>query len=187
MGWIEQFRREAYATLIGLREAIANTAERAAQERDYARLHLASRSVDRALETQLATLGRRVFRLRDQARLVPDHDPALLRLVSRVRALGSEQKALARRLLDVREGLSREHFLRVIDQLQRDRGTLAWTTHAGPPQPLHAIGLSRKIRVICVERRGQLLIPSGDTVLERSDRLLLLGRIPELHEALEQV
>jgi NhaP-type Na+/H+ or K+/H+ antiporter len=49
------------------------------------------------------------------------------------------------------------------------------------------LALASGVLILLVERRGEDLVPHGDTVLQRGDRMLLFGRAEAVHEAREQL
>ena len=57
----------------------------------------------------------------------------------------------------------------------------------GTGRPLRELALPRQVNVVSVERRGELLIPRGDTVFEPGDIITLFGRLPDLAQAKQQL
>ncbi|HUK78539.1 MAG TPA: TrkA C-terminal domain-containing protein [Thermoleophilia bacterium] len=49
-------------------------------------------------------------------------------------------------------------------------------------RPLHAIGLPRGVLVTSIARAGEVVLPSGDTVVLAGDRLSVLGKVDGLGE-----
>jgi H+/Cl- antiporter ClcA/CBS domain-containing protein len=59
------------------------------------------------------------------------------------------------------------------------------TVHAGAPLagcPLRRAGLPTSVIVTTIQRRGDLVVPSGDTVIEDEDQLVLIGSSPDIDE-----
>jgi hypothetical protein len=173
-----------HAAAVGAREGLADTAEKVALGMDQARLRIEARQIETRLGQALAALGGHVYDQRHRERL-PRAEAQMLALVATIDAIAAEQRAVSRRLIELREGLARDQFLTMVDRLQRQNGTLLWCTSVRPAERLRALGLPRGVRVVCVERRGRLLVPRGDTLVHPHDRLLLIGRTGEIQEASE--
>jgi hypothetical protein len=184
MRWLEKLQREVHAAAVGAREGLADTAEKVALGMDQARLRLEARQVEARFGRALAALGRHVYDQRHRERL-PRADAKIIALVASVEQIAAEQRALGRRLIELREGLARDQFLSMVDRLQRQNGTLLWCTVVRPAERLRTLGLPRGVRVICIDRHGRLIVPRGDTLIHPHDRILLVGRTGEIQEASE--
>jgi Trk K+ transport system NAD-binding subunit len=49
------------------------------------------------------------------------------------------------------------------------------------------LALAGGVLILLVERHGEDLVPHGNTVLQRGDRMLLFGRAEAVHQAREQL
>jgi hypothetical protein len=179
MNLLRSTQRALYLGFDGVREALVVVAERLALRVQVGKLQLQTDAAEGRLREAYESLGQHLFRCRQEASLDDPPLESTLPLTERIRI----EHQLVQDLRDRLTSLSDETLLLPLSRLQEDLraggGTIERLTISpgalADGKRLADLSLPQTVRFVALRRGEDLLIPSGDLVLQAGDDITLLG------------
>jgi hypothetical protein len=179
MNLLRSTQRALYLGFDGVREALVVVAERLALRVQVGKLQLQADAAEGRLREAYESLGQHLFRCRQEASLDDPPLESTLPLTERIRI----EHQLVQDLRDRLTSLSDETLLLPLSRLQEDLraggGTIERLTISpgalADGKRLADLSLPQTVRFVALRRGEDLLIPSGDLVLQAGDDITLLG------------
>jgi K+/H+ antiporter YhaU regulatory subunit KhtT len=189
MNLLRSTQRALFLGFDGVREALVVVAERLALRVQVGKLQLQADAAEGRLREAYESLGQHLFRCRQES---SQNDPPLestLPLTERIRT----EHQLVQDLRDRLTSLSDETLLLPLSHLQEDLraggGTIERLTISpgalADGKRLADLSLPHTVRFVALRRGEDLLIPSGDLVLQAGDEITLLGARSAIPPALK--
>ena len=140
--------------------------------------------VNQQLQAAYRQLGQAVFRSPEGSISQILMDDQIASLVVKIQQLSSSLKSLGHELSDLQDETFLDPLTDFLRMFQRTGGTLEpFTIPMASPvseKELKELGLPYGTLVIGLQRKGQVIIPCGNTSVHSGDRLFLLTLIREL-------
>ncbi len=179
MNLLRSTQRALFLGFDGIREALVVVAERLALRVQVGKLQLQTDAAEGRLRQAYESLGQHLFRYRQQS---SGDDPPLESTLPFTERIRTEHQ-LVQDLRDRLTSLSDETLLLPLARLQEDLraggGTIERLTISpgalADGKRLGDLNLPQTVRFVALRRGEDLLIPSGDLVLQAGDDITLLG------------
>jgi hypothetical protein len=190
MKMLQHFRREIGLAWAGLEKVVVSTAEQTARQVEILRLSFQIHEQERAVAAVFERMGRFLYESHEK-----NMEPILAHEVSQsclsdFKKLQSELKFMERRRYDLQEENVSTKWAEFVESVYKSGMTLESLIlpfHLTPPaQTLQSLALPQGVLVIAIQRHGKFVQPHGGVLLERGDRLTLLGPPQQIIQVLER-
>lgn len=186
----QHFRREIGLAWAGLEKVVVSIAEQTARRVEILRLSFQIHEHERAVAAVFERMGLFLYESHEK-----NMETVLAHVVSQsclsdFNKLQSELKFMERRRYDLQEENVSTKWAEFVESVYKNRMTLeslVLPVRLTPPAPtLQSLALPQGVLVIAIQRHGKFVQPHGGVLLERGDRLTLLGPPKQIIQVLER-
>jgi K+/H+ antiporter YhaU regulatory subunit KhtT len=186
----QRFRREIGLAWTGLEKLVVSTAEQTSRQMEILRLSFQIQDRERAMDAVFERMGRFLYEFHEKS-----SEAILAHVVSQsclsdFKRLQSELKFMERRRYDLQEENVTTKWAEFVESVYRSGMTLdsiVLPFHLSPSSlTLQSLALPQDVLVIAIHRQGKFIQPHGGVLLERGDRLILLGPPQQIIQVLER-
>jgi YesN/AraC family two-component response regulator len=186
----QRFRREIGLAWTGLEKLVVSTAEQTSRQMEILRLSFQIHEQERAMDAVFERMGRFLYEFHEK-----NMEEILVHEVSQsslsdFKRLQSQLKFMERRRYDLQEENVSTKWAEFVESVYRNGMTLdslVLPFHLNPPSlTLQSLALPQGVLVIAIQRQGKFIQPHGGVLLERGDRLTLLGPPQQIIQVLER-
>ncbi len=176
-----------------VKEGAGAASNRLAYTTKLAQLNFEMRNVERAEETEFEALGRLVLELKAAGGLKRLTDEAVAHF-DRLASLEADQERLRREKAELParfgvETIDKEVVKTLTEELEANDGTIVQVTVSEGSQvvgkKLKQVKLPPEALISTLVRDEEVVIPRGETELRCGDKLTLVGKREDVHQAVE--
>jgi len=186
----QHFRREIGLAWAALEKVVVSTAEQTARQVEILRLSFQIHEHERAVAAVFERMGRFLYESQEKNMVTILAHVVSQSCLSDFKKLQSELKFMERRRYDLQEENVSTKWTEFVESVYKSGMTLeslVLPVHLTPPAlTLQSLALPQSVLVIAIQRHGKFVQPHGGALLERGDRLTLLGPPQEIIQVLER-
>jgi hypothetical protein len=186
----QRFRREIGLAWAGLEKVVVSTAEQTAHRVEVLRLSFQIHEQERAVAAAFERMGRFLYESHEKNMEAILAHPVSQSCLSDFKQLQSELKFMERRRYDLQEENVATKWAEFVESVYKSGMTLESLVlpfHLNQSAlTLQSLALPQGVLVIAIQRQGKFVQPHGGVLLERGDRLTLLGPPQLIIEVLER-
>ncbi|HTN44522.1 MAG TPA: TrkA C-terminal domain-containing protein [Nitrospiria bacterium] len=175
----QRFRREIGLAWTAIEKLVVSTAEQTSRQIETLRLSFQIHEQEQALDAVFEHMGRFLYEFREK-----NTEAILAHAVSQTclsdfNRLQGQLKFMERRRYDLQEENVSTKWAEFVESVYRNGMTLdslVLPFNLNPPSPtLQSLALPQGVLVIAIQRHGKFIQPHDGVLLQRGDRLTLLG------------
>jgi len=186
----QRFRREIGLAWAGLEKVVVSTAEQTARQVEILRLTFQIHEQERAVAAVFERMGRFLYESHEKNMETILAHPVSQSCLSDFKQLQSDLKFMERRRYDLQEENVASKWAEFVESVYKNGMTLESMVlpfHLNPSAlTLQSLALPQGVLVIAIQRHGKFVQPHGGVLLERGDRLTLLGPPQQIIQVLER-
>jgi Trk K+ transport system NAD-binding subunit len=186
----QRFRREIGLAWAGLEKVVVSTAEQTARQVEIQRLSFKIHEQEQAVAEVFERMGRFLYESHEKNMEAVLADVVSQSCLSDFKQLQSELKFMERRRYDLQEENVATKWAEFVESVYKNGMTiesLVLPFHLNPADlTLQSLALPQGVLVIAIQRHGKFVQPHGAVLLERGDRLTLLGPPQLIIQVLER-
>jgi len=186
----QRFRREIGLAWAGLEKVVVSTAELTSRQMEILRLSFQIHEQERAVAAVFERMGRSLYESHEKSMEAILADVVSQSCLSEFKQLQTELKFMERRRYDLQEENVATKWAEFVELVYKNGMTLeplVLPFHLNPPaMTLQSLALPHGVLVIAIQRHGKFVQPHGGVLLERGDRLTLLGPPQQILQVMER-
>ncbi|MBI3609729.1 MAG: TrkA C-terminal domain-containing protein [Nitrospirae bacterium] len=190
MKFMQPFRREIGIVWAGLEKVVVSAAEQTTRQVEIARLSFGIHEYERQLDNIFERMGRFLYECQAKEINAVADDSICRSSLSEYKRLQNELKLIERRRYDLKEENVAAQWAEFIESVHRSGMTLDSVIlpfHLKPSTiTLQELALPTGILVIAIQRKERFIQPHGTVMLNRGDRLTLLGPPQQMIQVMER-
>ena len=186
----QRFRREIGLAWAGLEKVVVSTAEQTARQVEILRLTFQIHEQERAVAAVFERMGRFLYESHENNTEAILAHPVSQSCLSDFKRLQSDLKFMERRRYDLQEENVATKWAEFVESVYKNGMTLESLVlpfHLNTSSlTLQSLALPQGVLVIAIQRHEKFVQPHGGVLLERGDRLTLLGPPQQIIQVLER-